>query len=200
MRHRKYFPLLHPNYDSYPDLSNSGLNATHADDMLQNSMTHVGDQYIGFRVHTEEFLLSVLPVREIIMLPHITYAPRSDEGIEGIIALRGEIMPVLNLRRFFGFARGEAGSTTRVVILHTDLGGFGIIIDAITEFVWLQESDIESIPQNFFAPGYKVLNGVAKVGERVRGIVDISKFVTILAPPSANQDEASNAGAGHEAH
>lgn len=188
MLHRKQIQFFQSGYDSYPDLSNSGISAAQADELLmQSSMTHVGDQYIGFRVHTEEFLLSVLPVREIIMLPHITYSPRSDAGTEGIIALRGEIMPVLNLRRFFGFPRGEAESTTRVIILQTDLGGFGIIIDAITEFVWLQESDIESIPQNFFAPGYKVLNGVAKVGERVRGIVDTSKFVAILAPVSESQ-------------
>ena len=149
----------------------------------QNLVTHVGDQFIGFKVHTEEFLLSVLPVREIIMLPHITYAPKSDAGVEGIIALRGEIMPVLNLRRFFGFPRGAAEASTRVIILHSEHGGFGLIIDAITEFVWLQANDIESIPQNFFAPGYKVLSGVAKIGERVRGIVDVSKIVQVLVPP-----------------
>lgn len=156
----------------------------------QNSMSHVGDQYIGFKVHTEEFLFSVLPVREIIMLPHITYAPKSAEGVEGIIALRGEIMPVLNLRRFFGFPRGKAEATTRVVILQSEQGGFGIIIDAITEFVWLQATDVEAIPQNFFSPGYKVLGGVAKNGEKVRGIVDVTKLVASLAPEEEAQDEA----------
>lgn len=185
-------------YNDYPDLNNSGISAAQADEIaLQNTMTHVGDQYIGFRVHTEEFLLSVLPVREIVMLPHITYSPRSDAGTEGIIALRGEIMPVLNLRRFFGFPRGEAESTTRVIILQTDLGGFGIIIDAITEFVWLQDADIEAIPQSFFAPGYKVLNGVAKVGERVRGIVEVQKFVSVLAPVV---EETENSLTGLETH
>lgn len=193
MLHLKLKSMLNSGLDSYPDLSHSGISAAQADEILsQTSMSHVGDQYIGFRVHTEEFLLSVLPVREIIMLPHITYSPKSDHGIEGIIALRGEIMPVLNLRRFFSFPRGEAESTTRVIILQSDWGGFGIIIDAITEFVWLQESDIESIPQNFFEPGYKVLNGVAKIGERVRGIVDISKFVALLAPSSDETGENQN--------
>lgn len=159
----------------------------------QNSITHVGDQFIGFKVYTEEFLLSVLPVREIIMLPHITYAPKTDVGVEGIIALRGEIMPVLNLRRFFGFPRGKAEPSTRVIILQSELGGFGIIIDAITEFVWLTQEDIESIPQNFFAPGYKVLSGVAKVGERVRGIVDVTKMVQSLAPANDSSDSEVSA-------
>jgi purine-binding chemotaxis protein CheW len=143
--------------------------------------SHDGSQYIGFRIHTEAFLLSVEPVQEIIMMTHVTFVPGSHEAVEGIISLRGEIMPILNLRRLLGFPRGSVTQSTRIMIVHTELGGFGIIVDAITEFVRLKESEIESIAQNFFSHEYKVLGGVAKEGAVVRGILDVRKLLSVFA-------------------
>lgn len=152
-----------------------------------------GVQYIGFKLHKEEFLLPMSLVREIIMLTTITFVPGAKFMMEGIIALRGEIMPVLNLRRFLKFERGKADSTTRVIILHCDYGGFGIIVDDITEFVRLQPTEIESIPQNFFPAEYKILAGVSRVGDRIRGIIDLEKIVSELTfdlkEETENEDE-----------
>ncbi|MES2613789.1 MAG: chemotaxis protein CheW [Bdellovibrionota bacterium] len=139
-----------------------------------------GVQHIGFKLHSEEFLLPMALVREIIMLTTITFVPKSSLLLEGIIALRGEIMPVLNLRRFLKFPRGKAETTSRVIILQCQYGGFGVIVDDITEFVWLQSVEIESIPQNFFPSEYKILLGVARVGNKIRGIIDLDKIVSEL--------------------
>lgn len=153
--------------------------------------SHDGSQYIGFRIHTEAFLLSVEPVQEIIMMTNVTFVPGSHEAVEGIISLRGEIMPILNLRRLLGFPRGGVTQSTRIMIVHTEVGGFGIIVDAITEFVRLKESEIESIAQNFFSHEYKVLGGVAKEGAVVRGILDVRKLLGVFAQ---NLDEAEDPG------
>ena len=146
-----------------------------------NISTHVGVQHIGFKLHEEEFLMPVKVVREIIMLPPLTFVPKSKGALEGIIALRGEIMPVLNLRRYLGFPRGVAIPTTRVVILQHEDSGFGVLVDEITDFMWLQRHDVESIPQNFFSNEYAVLAGVAKQGETVRGVVDVARLVLVLS-------------------
>ena len=140
-----------------------------------------GSQYIGFRIHTESFLLSVAPVQEIIMMCPVTFVPGSHFSLEGIISLRGEIMPILNLRRLLGFPKGGVSQSTRIMIVHTEKGGFGIIVDAITEFVRLKESEIESIAQNFFSHEYKIMNGVAKEGATVRGIIDVTKLMHVFA-------------------
>ena len=147
-----------------------------------------GNQYIGFKLHKEEFLLPMSLVREIIMLTTITFVPNSSHLLEGIIALRGEIMPVLNLRRFLKFERGKAETTSRVIILQCKHGGFGVIVDDITEFVWLQMTDIESIPQNFFPLEYKILLGLSRVGERIRGIIDLDKIVSELVQEIIEDD------------
>jgi purine-binding chemotaxis protein CheW len=154
---------------------------SYINDVEEHDTSHSGVQHIGFKLHTEEFLLPMVMVREIIMLPTITYVPSAAFLVEGIVALRGEIMPVLNLRRFLKFVRGKAESTTRVIILHCEYGGFGVVVDEITEFVWLQNNEIETtIPQNFFPPEYQVLAGVARVGDKVRGIIEVNKLVVGL--------------------
>jgi purine-binding chemotaxis protein CheW len=135
-------------------------------------------------------------VREIIMLTTITFVPGAKFLMEGIIALRGEIMPVLNLRRFLKFERGKADSTTRVIILQCEYGGFGVIVDDITEFVRLQPTEFESIPQNFFPAEYRILAGVSRVGDRIRGIIDLEKIVAEmtfdLKEESENGEEESS--------
>lgn len=148
-----------------------------------------GIQHIGFKLHTEEFLLPMSLVREIIMLTTITFVPKAPFLVEGIIALRGEIMPVLNLRRFLKFEQGKAASTTRVIILQCDYGGFGIIVDDITEFVSLHQAEVESIQQNFFPAEYKILAGVSRVGERIRGIIDLNKIVEELTSDLQEETE-----------
>jgi purine-binding chemotaxis protein CheW len=143
--------------------------------------SHDGAQYIGFRIHTEAFLLSVAPVQEIIMMCPVTFVPGSHFSVEGIISLRGEIMPILNLRRLLGFPKGGVTQSTRIMIVSSEFGGFGIIVDAITQFVRLKESEIESIAQNFFSHEYKILTGVAKEGSLVRGILDVGKLMQVFA-------------------
>ncbi|WP_338634905.1 chemotaxis protein CheW [Spirobacillus cienkowskii] len=184
------------------DAPGSQVSLPHQDDTANGYINDVTDegsiqspgiQYIGFKLHKEEFLLPMSLVREIIMLTTITFVPSAKFLMEGIIALRGEIMPVLNLRRFLKFVRGKADSTTRVIILHCDFGGFGIIVDDITEFVRLQPTEVESIPQNFFPAEYRILSGVSRVGDRIRGIINLEKIVsemTIgLKEESANGEE-----------
>lgn len=172
------------------DTSNSFINNVTDEDVVQVP----GIQYIGFKLHKEEFLLPMSLVREIIMLTTITFVPSAKYLMEGIIALRGEIMPVLNLRRFLKFERGKADSTTRVIILQCDRGGFGVIVDDITEFVKLQAAEVESIPHNFFPAEYRILTGVSRVGDRIRGIIDLDKIVSemTLGLQEDTENEAEN--------
>ncbi len=140
----------------------------------------INTQHVGFVLHQEEFLLPMVFVREIIMLTTITFVPFAKFIVEGVIALRGEIMPVLNLRRFLKLPKGTEQSTTRIIILQCSFGGFGIIVDNIIEFAKLQKNDIEIIPQNFFPPEYKLISGLSRTENKIRGIFDVEKIVAEL--------------------
>jgi purine-binding chemotaxis protein CheW len=148
-----------------------------------------GVQHIGFRIATEEFLLEAINVKEIIMLPRINFIPFAHEGVEGVIALRGEIMPLLNLRRMLGFSRGESTQNTRVIVVLNGEILFGLIVDEITEFVSIEESNLEAVPSGLFDVEHQILSGVGKVNEKVRGIVSVEFVLRIL---QAKQDVLEN--------
>lgn len=179
---------------SHPESAWSAMESTLANgarDLLESSGPNAdaGIQHIGLRLAHEEFLLAVERVREIIMLPTITFVPRAPVAVEGILALRGEIMPVLNLRRLWRMDRGHPTSQTRVIILQHEDAGFGVIVDEITDFVSLDESLIEAVPASFFARDFAVLEGVAKLGDKVRGVLGFERLLTLL--PTSRDEEAS---------
>jgi purine-binding chemotaxis protein CheW len=135
-------------------------------------------QYLGFKIEQDEFLLSVELVREIVTLPLITCIPNSHIAIEGVIALRGEIMPVINLRRILRFEKGDSRATARIIVIQLEEKGcYGLLVDEITDFLWLNQKEIEPISNNFFSEEYHILSGVAKIQQKVKGIVD-ARLVT----------------------
>jgi purine-binding chemotaxis protein CheW len=161
-------------------------------ELLDESLAQeTGVQHLGFKLGEDEFLFAVDQVREIIMLPTITFVPKAPAAVEGVLALRGEIMPVLNLRRLWGLSRGAPSSHTRVLILQHEDAGFGVIVDAITDFISLDLKHVESVPSNFFSQEYSVLQGVAKVGAKVLGVIGFEKLLELLPHLHDEQVERS---------
>lgn len=133
--------------------------------------------HLGFKLDTKEFLMPISDVKEIIMLPTITFIPNAEPMMEGIFALRGEIMPVVNLRRMMNLSPGIPTTATRVIHIESIHGGFGLVVDEITEFVDLISHDIENIDQHFFGAKYPFLSGVAKTGNSMRAVLEVTRLV-----------------------
>ena len=173
----KFFRSQNPEQITLPILDDfQNTEAQFIDDVPQEFSK--GLQYVGFKLHDHEFLLIMASVREIVMLSRITYVPRANSLVEGVIALRGEIMPVINLKKFLKFPKSAAKSTTRIIILECEHGGFGLLVDDITQFVSLSAAEIEMIPPNFFPSEYRILSGLSKLGRQIRGIIDVKAIVS----------------------
>lgn len=139
-----------------------------------------GRQFLSFRIGEQHFLIAVDSVCEIIMPPPIAFLPRGQKELEGVIALRGEILPVVNLRRMLGFSQGQLTSTTRILIVRPEEDDFGIIVDEISEFLWLEESDLEPVAQGYLNAEFKVVSGVAKTGNSVRPLLDAALVLSSI--------------------
>jgi purine-binding chemotaxis protein CheW len=157
---------------SNPLMAHLGKPGEQGPNISENAVRHV-----GFRLSTDEFLLAMKYVREIIMLPRITFLPRTDSAVEGVFAIRGEIMPVVNLRRILQMGEGKREASTRAIILQTERGGLGLIVDDITEFVWVTDASIQLLDQNFFGEKYHFLSGVSKIGTKMCGVLDVEKLI-----------------------
>lgn len=149
------------------------------------------EQFIGIKVGKEEFLLTISVVNEIIMLPTITYVPNSPQYVEGVVNLRGTILPVINLRKMMGLSKGDVTSTTRIIICKDDSVNFkvGLLVDAITFVVSLLPDEIvkQSLPAG--TADVDLISGVSKNGSKVVGIVELTKILTAAADGKSLSDE-----------
>ena len=125
-----------------------------------------GFSAIGFRVGDEEYGLRLTAVREIVTTPHITRVPKAADHIKGVINLRGEVMPVIDLSfRFFG-VKSEISRRTCIVIielLDDELVHIGVMIDAVNAVVDISSDQVE--PALGFSAKIRAdfIHGIAKV-------------------------------------
>ena len=172
--------------------------AIHGDlDGEKDSEFQEREQFIGLVIATESFMLPIAVVREIIMLPPITFVPYSPAFIDGVINLRGSILPALNMRKMMGFPRREpltsgraaSNSGARIIIVQSDSITFGLIVDGITYVVALLPSEIETQTLPGKGTGAEFIGSIAKPGAKVCGVLDLARILKFTGA-NATEDEA----------
>lgn len=134
-------------------------------------------QLVIFRLAREEYGLPIKKVQEINRLVPITKLPQAPSFMEGVINLRGRIIPVVDLRKRFQLTTTEYDDDTRIIIVEVNGQTVGVIVDAVNEVVRLGTSNIEPPPPSFILDAQYV-NGVGKLEERLLILLDIDKILT----------------------
>jgi purine-binding chemotaxis protein CheW len=132
-------------------------------------------QLVVFTLATEEYALPITKVQEINRLVPITKLPQTPAFMEGIINLRGRIIPVIDLRKRFSLVLKEHTDDTRIIIVEIQGQTLGVIVDAVTEVIRLQSESIEPPPQAF-AIDSKYIQGVGKLDSRLIILLDIDRI------------------------
>jgi len=134
-------------------------------------------QLVTFRLANEEYGLPITKVREINRVVPVTKLPQTPSFVEGIINLRGRIIPVIDLRKRFEMPVTAHDEDTRIIIV--DISGqiVGVIVDAVTEVVRLNTENIESPPATV-AVASQYIKGVGKIDDRLIILLDIDKVLT----------------------
>jgi len=134
-------------------------------------------QVVGFRIGEETFGVRIGSVREIVRVPEITTVPNAQETIEGVINLRGKIIPVVDLRKRFGQIDIVADKKNRILVVELESKLVGLIVNSASEVLKIPPSEIES-PGSVFADGESsYVTGVGKLKNRLIILLDISKLL-----------------------
>jgi len=134
-------------------------------------------QIVGFRIGRETFGLPIAMVREIVRVPEITSVPNAPDYIEGVINLRGRIIPVVDLRKRFGEKVIEANKRNRIVVVELESRAIGLIVNSASEVIKIPPSDIEA-PHSVFQEGeLNYITGVGKLRGRLVMMLDLSKIL-----------------------
>lgn len=139
-------------------------------------------QYLTFFLGDEEYAIGILRVKEIIQYDVLTRVPRTPSWIRGVINLRGNVVPVVDLAVKFGLAETPVTKSTCIVIAEVDMEGeplvMGVLADAVSQVIDLLPADVEPTPSFGTRVHVDYLLGMGKLGKKFVLILDIDKVLS----------------------
>ena len=137
-------------------------------------------QLVTFWVGTEEFAVEILAVREINRMLDVTRVPEAPACVEGVINLRGLIVPIVDLRKRFGAASEKSDSDTRIIVVEVNSRMIGFIVDRVSEVLRLDRDVIDPAPDLGSSEVGQFISGVGKLEDRLIILLDIARLVADL--------------------
>jgi len=138
-------------------------------------------QFVSFRLGTEEYGLDINNVQEIIKPPTITKVPRAPYYIEGIVNLRGNILPIIDTRKRFDMDSTDSSDSTRIVVTNLNNMNVGLVVDSVSEVLRIDSAFIEPPPLIIKNTNGDFLSGIGKLnnGKRLISLLHLEKILEI---------------------
>ncbi len=134
-------------------------------------------QLVSFNIGDEEFGVDILQVQEINRMLEVTRVPNAPEYVDGVINLRGKVIPIIDLRRRFGMPRKEHDKHTRIVVVELNGKVVGFVVDAVREVLRIPRNVTEPPPSIAGSTNEEYITGVGKLEDRLLILLDIGKMV-----------------------
>lgn len=134
-------------------------------------------QLVVFDLADENYGVNIGTVREIIRMQSVTHLPEAPDYVEGVINLRGRVIPVVDLRRRFSLAASEHSPDSRIVVVDIAGEDIGVIVDSVTEVLRVAESAIEPASALVTTDDSYYMEGIAKIGERLLILLDLDRVL-----------------------
>lgn len=146
---------------------------------MTNEIRSAGDrlddeeQCVLFRVGSEEYGVPIDSVQEIVRVPEqLTKIPKTPDFIEGVVNLRGAVLPVIDQRRRFGIAGGERNDRQRIVVFLVGGVRTGFIVDSVTE--------VAKLPRRAIGPAPQLSGEQARLIKRVANLEQQRRMILLL--------------------
>ncbi|ACB08569.1 MULTISPECIES: chemotaxis protein CheW [Thermotoga] len=133
---------------------------------------------VTFKLGNQVFGVDIMKVESIVEVEKIVPVPETAEYIEGVMNLRGKIIPVVNLRKKFKMSDMEDKKKAKIIVSMVKDTLVGFLVDDVSEVLTLTESDIEQPPQSLSGKGKKYILGLAKVRDDIVIILNIEEVLT----------------------
>ena len=135
-------------------------------------------QLVSFMIGNEEFGISILFVQEINRMFQITKVPNAPYFVDGVVNLRGRVIPVIDLRAKLGMERKEHDKNTRIVVVEVGGKTVGFIVDAVKEVLRIPQNITEAPPEIVTGTNSEFIMAVAKLEDRLITLIDLEKILT----------------------
>ena len=136
-------------------------------------------QLVSFKIGEEEFGVDINIVQEINRMLQITKVPNTPDFIEGVVNLRGRIIPVIDLRVKLGLIKLEHGKNTRIVVIELKEQTIGFIVDEVNEVLRIPKSITETPPELVGGVNNEFITAIGKLEDRLLILLDLEKIFSI---------------------
>jgi purine-binding chemotaxis protein CheW len=134
-------------------------------------------QLVGFKMGNEEFGIDILNVKEINRMVKITKVPNAPVYVEGIINLRGKVIPVIDVRTKLGMPKKDPDNDTRIVVVDVDGRTVGFLVDSVSEVLRIPKNVIEAPPEITTGVNSEYITAVGKLDDRLLTLIDLNKIL-----------------------
>ncbi|MDR2668458.1 MAG: chemotaxis protein CheW, partial [Desulfovibrio sp.] len=135
-------------------------------------------QLVTFSIGEEEFGVDILKVQEIIRTMEITKVPRAEAFVEGVINLRGKVIPIIDLRRRFGLDSKVHDKHTRIIVIEINNMIVGFVVDSVSEVLRIPAGTVEPPPPVVAGVDSEYISGVGKLQDRLLILLDLDKLLS----------------------
>lgn len=134
-------------------------------------------QLVSFNIGEEEFGVDILKVKEINRMSQITKVPNAPAFVEGIINLRGKVIPIIDLRKKLGLTKKDSDNHTRIMIIELDDQTIGFIVDNVNEVLRISKSVTEEPPRMVSGIDSQYITSIGKLEDRMLILLDLGKIL-----------------------
>ena len=135
-------------------------------------------QVAVFMLNNTYYGVPILQVKEIVKMTEITKLPNTPDFVQGIVNLRGEIIPIIDMRRRFGLPDIEISENWKILILKSGEVLFGVMVDQISEVEKIPTALIENPPKIVAGVNGKFISGIAKTENRLLILLDVERILS----------------------
>ncbi|MDC0335530.1 chemotaxis protein CheW [Pseudodesulfovibrio sp.] len=134
-------------------------------------------QLVTFSIGEEEFGVNILQVQEIIRTMEITKVPRAPYFVEGVINLRGKVIPIVDMRSRFGLEGKEHDKYTRIIVVEFEMIIVGFVVDSVSEVLRMPASQVQPPPPVIAGLDSEYIDGVGKLEDRLLILLDLDQLL-----------------------
>lgn len=153
----------------------SSLNQTLTEDHETVEDSQKG-KFLTFRIDREDYALEIRHVTEIIGIQKITEVPDMADYVRGVINLRGKVIPVIDVRARFHLPARPYDERTCIIVVHVRELAVGLVVDKVNEVADIADDRIEPPPRTS-SPSGRYIQGIGKIGDEVKIILDAGKLL-----------------------
>ncbi|KXG77177.1 chemotaxis protein CheW [Thermotalea metallivorans] len=135
-------------------------------------------QYVIFKLGNEEYGVDIMNVKEISEYKPSVKVPNTPKFVDGIINLRGDITPIINLKKRFNLEETEINSDTRIIVIHVKNRQVGFVVDEASQVLRLSEENIEQAPELIAGVDKKYITGVGKLKDRIVLLLNLEEVLS----------------------